>query len=164
MKHTAKALAHSAITAALCVVLMLLGGILELGIYAAPLLAGLCFLPIGSRFGKRWHICVFIASSLLCLLFVPNIEENVMFLAIFGWYPIVHPMLQKLPPVIRWICKLGIFNTAVIAAQWLVLTLLAPQALGTMLLWVLLALGNVTFVLYDLLIPKMQLLLRKIFH
>lgn len=164
MRTSARPVAHCAITAALCVVIMLLGALLELGIYAAPLLAGLCFLPIGERFGRRWHICVYMVSAVLCVLFVPNMEENAMFIAIFGWYPILWPILQKLPFLLRWLCKLAIFNIAVITAEWLVLKFLAPELIDSVFMWILLGLGNVTFVVYDILIPKIQILLRQIFR
>ena len=148
--------------AALCVVLMVLGAILELGMYACPLFAGLCFIPIGQKYGRKYHITLYVASSILCFLMVPNMEENLMFAGLFGWYPIVRPVLQKLPKVIRWICKLVIFNVVVIAIEWLVMTILVPEAIGGTLLWVLLILGNITFFAYDFMIPKMEVLMGRI--
>ena len=148
--------------AALCVVLMVLGAILELGMYACPLFAGLCFIPIGQKYGRKYHITLYVASSILCFLMVPNMEENLMFAGLFGWYPIVRPVLQKLPKVIRWICKLVIFNVVVIAIEWLVMTILVPEAIGGTLLWVLLILGNITFLAYDFMIPKMEILMGRI--
>ena len=148
--------------AALSVVLMVLGAILELGMYACPLFAGLCFIPIGQKYGRKYHITLYVASSILCFLMVPNMEENLMFAGLFGWYPIVRPVLQKLPKVIRWICKLVIFNVVVIAIEWLVMTILVPEAIGGTLLWVLLILGNITFLAYDFMIPKMEILMGRI--
>lgn len=148
--------------AALSVVLMVLGAVLELGMYACPLFAGLCFIPIGQKYGRKYHITLFAASSLLCFLMVPNMEENLMFAGLFGWYPIVRPSLQKLPKVLRWIAKLAIFNVVVIAIEWLVMTVLVPETIGGVLLWVLLLLGNITFLAYDFMIPKVEVLLGRI--
>lgn len=148
--------------AALSVVLMVLGAVLELGMYACPLFAGLCFIPIGQKYGRKYHITLFVASSLLCFLMVPNMEENLMFAGLFGWYPIVRPSLQKLPKVIRWAAKLVIFNVVVIAIEWLVMTVLVPETIGGVLLWVLLILGNITFLAYDFMIPKVEVLLGRI--
>ena len=164
MRNSARRMAVCAMMAAVCVVLMLLGAVLELGIYACPMFAGLCFLPLGKSYGRKYHIMLYVTSALLCFMLVPNVEENLMFAAFFGWYPIVRPGLQKLPRVLRWVVKGAVFNAAVIAVEWLVMTVLAPEALGEVLLWVLLVLGNVTFVLYDLLIPKMEVLLGKLFR
>ena len=115
MKTSATRMAMCAMTAALCVVLMLLGAVLELGMYACPLLAGLCLVPIGKRFGRKYHITAFAATSILCLLIVPNMEENLMFLGLLGWYPIAKPHLDKLPRPIRPVCKGLIFNGTMIA-------------------------------------------------
>ena len=162
MRTSAKRMATCSMMAALSVVLMVLGAILELGMYACPLFAGLCFIPIGQKYGRKYHITLYVASSILCFLMVPNMEENLMFVGLFGWYPIVRPVLQKLPKVIRWICKLVIFNVVVIAIEWLVMTILVPEAIGGTLLWVLLILGNITFLAYDFMIPKMEILMGRI--
>ena len=163
MKTSAKRMAMCAMTAALCVVLMVLGAVLELGMYACPLLAGLCLIPIGKRFGRKYHITAFAATSILCLLIVPNMEENLMFLGLLGWYPIAAPGLRKLPWLLRWTAKLLLFNAVVIAIEWLVMHVLAPEVMGQVFLLVLLALGNVTFILYDWMLPKLEHLMDRIF-
>lgn len=162
MRTSTKRMATCSMMAALCVVLMVLGAILELGMYACPLFAGLCFIPIGQKYGRKYHITLYVASSILCFLMVPNMEENLMFVGLFGWYPIVRPVLQKLPKVIRWICKLVIFNVVVIAIEWLVMMILVPEVMGDALLWVLLILDNITFLAYDFMIPKMEVLMGRI--
>ena len=148
--------------AALCVVLMVLGAVLELGMYACPLLAGLCFIPIGQKYGRKYHLILFVATALLSFFLVPNIEENLIFAGLFGWYPILRPVLQKLPGVLRWLVKLAVFNGVVAAIEWLVMTVLAPEAMADVMLWVLLALGNVTFIAYDFLIPRLDALMGRI--
>lgn len=162
MRVTTKRLATCAMLTALSVVLMILGGILELGMYACPLFVSLSFVPVGEKYGRKYHIMLYAASAILCFLLVPNWEENLMFAGFFGWYPIIRPALQKLPKLLRWPLKLLLFNAAVIAMEWLLMTLIAPEAMGGMLLWILLAMGNVTFVLYDCLIPKMNVLMRRL--
>lgn len=141
MKENARRMAFCAMMAALSVVLMVLGAVLELGMYACPLFAGLCFIPVGQKYGRKFHWTLYAAASILCFLLVPNMEENLMFAGLFGWYPIVRPGLQRLPKVLGWVCKLLIFNGAVTAIEWLVVTVLAPEVLGGTILWVLLALG-----------------------
>lgn len=157
MRTSSKRTATCAMTAALCVVLMVLGAVLELGMYASPLFAGLCLIPIGQKYGRKYHITVYAAAGILCFLLVPNMEENLMFAGLFGWYPILRPSLQKLPGLPRWICKLAVFNAAVIAIEWLVLTLLMPEITPDALLWVLLVLGNITFLAYDFMIPRLEI-------
>lgn len=149
-------MAAGAMTAAVCVVLMLLGGILELGMYAAPMLAGLCAMPVGKRWGGKYQCMVWLVVSVLSFLLVPQMEENLLFAAFFGWYPIVRPRLEKLPGVLRWLCKLLMFNGAILAVEVLVMCLLVPEAAEPVLALILLALANVTFVMYDFAMARLE--------
>ena len=150
------------IMAALSVVLMVLGAALQLGVYAAPLFAGLCFMPVGQKYGFKYQWMLYAVSAVLCLLFVPDIETNLMFIGLFGWYPIVRPSLQKLSKFLRIVVKFFIFNISVIGIQWLVITVLVPETLSVAMLWLLLALFNITFLAYELMFPKMETLFVRI--
>ena len=162
MRLQAKRMASCAVMAALCVVLLLLGAVLELGIYAAPMFAGLCLIPIGLRYGRKYQITTCVAVGVLSFLLVPNMEENLLFAGLLGWYPALRPSLQKLPVWFRFTIKLAVFNVTVIAVEWLVLTLIAPEAVEGFLLAVLLALGNVTFLAYDFLLSKLSRLTERV--
>ena len=161
MKQNTKRVAVCGVTAALGVVIMLLGAVLGVGIYLAPMLVGACLIPIGRAWGSKYQILLWIAIGLLCLMLVSDPEENLMFLGLFGWYPILRPTLQKLPPVLRAVVKLLIFNAAVIALELLLLLVLVPESLGAAWTVLLLALGNATFLIYDFAIPKFELLAAK---
>lgn len=162
MKQDARRMAVCAMMTALSVVLMVLGAVLELGMYACPLFAGLCFVPIGQKYGRKYHIMLYVAAAILCFLLVPNIEENLVFAGFFGWYPILRPSLQKLPKVLGWICKVMIFNGIVIAIEWLVVTVLVPEVMGGAVWILMLVLGNILFVAYDLLVPRVEVLMWRI--
>ena len=155
MRNQARRMAVCAMMAALSVVLMLLGAILELGMYAAPLFAGLCFIPVGLKYGRKYHALLYVTSGVLSLLLVPSLEESLIFVGLFGWYPMVRPLLHKLPRILRLAAKLAIFNGVIIAIESLVMLVLAPEVMEKGLLWVLFALGNITFLAYDFLIPRM---------
>ena len=87
MKFQSKKMAVCSMTAAVGVVILLLGGVLGLGMYVCPLLVGLCLMPIGRLYGVKYQLMLWIVISLLSLLLVPNPEENLTFAGIFGWYP-----------------------------------------------------------------------------
>lgn len=148
--------------AAVCAVLMLLGAVLELGMYAAPLLAGICLLPYGQKYGIKYQIIVYLAVSFLSFILVPNIEQNLMFAGLFGWYPALRPALQGLSKLPRIVVKLLIFNVTIIAIEALVMLVLVPEVLGGGLIAALLVLGNITFILYDCIIPVLTVRLSKI--
>ena len=157
-----KRLTICAMMAAVSVVLMLLGAVLQLGTYAAPLLTGMVLIPIGNRYGRKYQVMLWLVISVLCFMLIPAAEQNMMFAGLFGWYPIVYPTLQKLPRLMRLPVKLLLFNGVVIAMEALLLWVIAPEAMELGMVLLLLALGNVTFLLYDYLIPKTELILRRI--
>lgn len=159
----AKRTATCAILAALCVVMMLLGAVLELGMYAAPMLAGLFLIIPGKQFGLRYQLMLWAAVSILSFLLVPSLEENLLFAGLLGWYPALWPSLQKLPRLLRPAVKLLLFNAVITAIEAPLMHLFFPEELGTELPLILLCLGNLVFFLYDLLIPRFEGLLRRLF-
>lgn len=161
MKNSTKRMATCAMMAALCVIIMVLGAVLELGLYAAPLLSGLLFIPVGQKYGRKYQAILYAVSGILCFLFVPNVEQNLMFTGLFGWYPIVRPVFQKLPKILRLPVKLVVFNVIYVAIEALVMYVLVPEAVGDIMLIVLFVLGNIMFVLYDLLFPRLEILMSR---
>lgn len=147
--------------AAFSVVILLLGAVLGLGIYASPMIAGICLLPIGRTCGTKYHVILWIAVSILSFIFVPDVEENLMYLCLFGLYPILYPRFQKIPKGLRIVAKLLFFNVVFIAVEVLVMLFLVPEAMGTVLMVVFLLLGNLMFLCYDFIIPRAEMLLGK---
>ena len=160
MKKT-KAIALGGIMSAMCVAIMLLGAVIGVGVYVAPMIAGICLIPTGKKYGTKYHISLWAIVSILSLLIVPDIEEGLMFLCLFGFYPIVYPYFQKLPKLVRILLKLAYFNVVIIAVEYVVINLFVPETLGLPLALVLLAIGNVTFLLYDKIIPTTDRLLER---
>lgn len=160
MKKT-KAVATCGLLTALSVVLMLIGHIIDIGLYAAPMLAGLCLLPVGRNYGVRYQITVWLAISVLSFILVPNIEENLTFLLIFGLYPILRDRFSRLGKVIGTLVKFLYFNVIFTAIEMLMLFVIAPEAIDLPLMLLLLACGNLMFIAYDFILPKMEYLLNR---
>ena len=83
----------------------------------------------------------------------------------FGYYPICKPFLDRLPRLPRRLCKGLLFNLSVVVMYALLIFVLGMAALGeefrqtgTAMLILLLVLGNVTFVLVDVLAGRLTLL------
>lgn len=156
MKRT-KSIAACGMMAALSIVILVLGAVLEIGMYAAPMIAGLCLLPIGRNYGKRDQATLWIAVSLLSFILVQNVEENLMYLGIFGCYPVIYSLFGKLPKGLRILAKAAYFNLVTLAIEALILWVIAPEAMELWMAALLLALGNLTFWLYDFLLPRAEL-------
>lgn len=156
-----KRIAMCGMIAALAVVVMVLGAALGLGIYLSPMLAGLCLIPIGTAYGKKYHAAVWLAVSVLSFILVPDIEENLMFLCLFGCYPLLRPMVQKLPKLPRFAVKMLFFTAVFGLLELLVVKVLVPEPLGAGLLWGIIALGVVTCMVYDFALPRLEWLLQR---
>ena len=161
MKDTRK-IAAGAMMAALCVVIMLLGAVIDLGTYAAALLAGIAMIPYGQKYGRKYQTMVFAASAVLGFMLVPNIEQNLMYLGFYGWYPILRPGLEKFPGLSGYMAKFIVFNVCFISIEALVMLVLVPEAMGSVLFVIFIITANVTFFAYDYMIPLLDVPFRKI--
>lgn len=161
MRDETRKIALCGVMAALSVVLLAVGAMLGIGAYAGPMLAGLCLLPVRRRAGRRYPVLLWLAVSLLGFLLISDIEQNILYLFLFGLYPLLRPGFEKLPKVARLLCKLLFFNAVVIGLEALIVLVLVPEVLTGWMIALLLTLGNLTFLLYDFLIPRYDAMLSR---
>lgn len=147
---------------ALAEVCLLLGGLIPLATFCAPLLAMAALLPILCEYGLRPAAAAYGAVALLSLMLVPD-RETALVYVFFGWYPLLRPRIARLSSrLLRVVCRLGVFAGAAWALYGLTLALLAPELAesgGSRLLnLALLALGGGTFLLLDLALERLTVL------
>ena len=126
--------------------------------YALPALASFFLFPVIIECGKKWGAAVYAATALLALLIVPDIEAKALYVSFFGMYPLLKSVAERVNRVAEWVIKLAAFNGAAVATYGVLLGLqlvpIADFAVGSLTtpiaLAVLLAAGNVVFVIYDL--------------
>ena len=63
--------------------------------YALPAIAGAVLIPVVIELGSKWAWMVYACVSFLSLLIAPSLEAKVMFIAFFGYYPIVKALLER---------------------------------------------------------------------
>ena len=93
MNTTAKELALGGMFTALGVVLLCLGGVVPLALYACPILASAVLLPVRERCRKRIAWSCYAAIALLGTLLGPDKEASMLFVFL-GYYPLVKPKLD----------------------------------------------------------------------
>ncbi len=109
-----KQMALCGVLAALAVVLMVLGGVIPMTTYCAPVLAALLLLPVLESCGKRIAWAWFGAVAVLALLLCPNLESSLLFLCL-GYYPILRKDLHRIPgKFLRIVLKLLVFHLALV--------------------------------------------------
>ena len=151
-----KRLTVCALSTALGIVLMLIGGLIGVGTYAVPLLIGILFSPIGRIYGVRWQLSVVCAVGLLGLVLIADAEQALCFLAFFGWYPALRSSIEKLPCLVAWCLKFLIFNIAMAAVETLAFLVFSLPFEGIMWMAIFLLAFNLVFIIYDLALPKIQ--------
>lgn len=154
-------IALGGMSAALCVALMFFSGILPFATYALPALAGIALIPTAVEMGCGTAALSYAAVALLSLFLVPDKETAAMFAAFFGYYPILRFRLERVRhKALRWLAKLGVFNLSMILAYQVFMRLIGLghilEEFGEGLFAaVVLAIGNVGFIVYDYALANM---------
>ena len=159
-------LALAAVLCALATVIMMLGGLIPVATFCCPMLACFLTIPILYECGTSMALCAYAAVAILSCLLGPDKEAAAIYLFL-GWYPVLRPKLQRLRQPFRLLVKLMIFNCAVAAVYGLLLFVLGLDSLkaefselSRIMLIVTLVLGNVVFLVFDFVLPRLELIYR----
>lgn len=157
MKNTVK-VTFCAFMAALSAAFMLLSYFPYLT-YAIPAVAGLFMMIVVIEINLRWALGTFAAGALLVLIFAEP-EAKLMYVCLFGYYPILKGALERIQKTaLEWILKFAVFNAAVLLV-YVGLSFVFDMSfadmgeLGKYGGYVLLFAGNVVFLLYDIAISR----------
>lgn len=158
MGTEARRIALGGMLAALACVIMGMGGLIPVATYVVPMLCifllQFVFRSCCGRIAWAWYGAVAILGLLLC----PDKEAAAVFLAL-GYYPIVKPRLDR--KKLSWLWKGLLFNGTILILYWLLLNLFGLkqvvqdfEEVGTVMSAVLLVMGNIVFVLIDVLLGR----------
>ena len=168
LKQTTK-ITLSAMMAALATVFMLLSFFPYLT-YAIPAISGLFIMVVVIEINKKWAVLSYLVSAVLVMIFA-NIESQFLYVFFFGYYPIAKALIEKLnKPVIEWIIKFAVFNLSVLSVYLIfskvfdALPLEDFGELGKYGAYILLVLGNIVFVLYDITVSRIAMVYIRVLH
>lgn len=158
VKTTAADMALGGVMAALAVAIMCVGTLLGVTTFVCPMLCMLLLQFLHKRCGGRIAWAWYGAVALLCLLLCPDKEAAAIF-AFLGYYPIIKVKFDGFRLKIIW--KLLYFNAVILIMYALLMYVLGMDAilrefqeLGAVMTAVTLVLGNVTFVMLDVLLGR----------
>lgn len=158
MREKSRKMALGGMLAALALVIMCMGGLIPVATYVCPMLCALLLQTVLVLCGRRVAWCWYAVVSVLAVLMGPDKEAALVFVFL-GYYPIVKPKLDH--KRVKWLWKLLLFNTMTAAAYGVLIHVFGMaqlaaelQELGAVLAAVMLVLGNVTFILLDMLLDK----------
>lgn len=169
-RYQSSKIAFCGLMVALSVTLMLSGGLIPIATYCAPMFGGVLLLPILLEYGKKAAWTAFCAVAALTLLMGAD-KEAAFFYLFLGYYPLIKWDLERIKrPRIRFVCKLLIFNAAILSMYIVLGFLLNMHALieeftqmGAVLLAVFIIVFDICMLLYDrLLLPLLFLYVNRI--
>lgn len=142
-----------AMAAALGTTILYLGSFIEvLDISMAVLASVLCVIMV-IEYGKGAPWSVFLVTSLLSLLLLPNKFPALLYTLFFGYYPIIKEKIEKIPSrILSWAIKLVIFAaaTGLLFLLTTIFTVDVEIPAGTIMKSVFVVLIALTLILYDL--------------
>ena len=151
-----KNLAMCGVFAGLALALMFMISFIPSMDYALPAAAGALTLLLVLELNSVWALGVYAAAAALSLLLLPVKGVPLLYAMFFGFYPVLKSLLEgKCPKWLAWICKLAVFNGAVISAYVLATRVFNidlddfGETFGRYAKAVMLAVGNASFFIYD---------------
>lgn len=159
MKQSSKC-AIGGIVAALSLVLMISIAVVPFLTYALPAAAGALMVFAVIEIGKSWAFGIYATVAILGIFLVPEKEVAVMYLAFFGYYPILKSIIEsKFNCVVEWILKILSFVVTMTVSYYLMIKLMGVtidefDTYGYWAIPMLLGLGTFAFILYDIALTK----------
>jgi len=166
---TSQRIAFCGMVCALAIV-VLMATVFPYATYALAALAGIVMIAAALELGTHFGLLCYAVTALLALLITPDPEAKLLFVLFFGYYPTLQLRLNLWQNrALTLIVKFAVFNAAVIAAFFLAVYVMGvPQDSftigGVYLPWVLLILGNIVFVVFDVALTRVSALYRVRIH
>ena len=153
---TTKKLTFSALIVALGTVFMVLGAVFEALDMTATALASLLVAIVYVEVGSPYTFLVWICTTITTALFYPASAMWLMYLLLFGIYPILKGYIERLPHTL-WLPVKLVFGNLTMLAIFFGTTFVLGLPMDTDLFGlpkeavyvILLAMGNLAFFLYD---------------
>ncbi len=166
MKKNSMKIALCGMMGALCVTVMLMGYIFPFATYASPAVAAWLLIPIVYEYRQKTAFTLYVAVSFLVLMLVPEQEQALMFILVFGLYTVLKFSIDRIKnKPLRWIVKLAYANISIGAVYGLLLIVFPVSALinefkeytaGFMFLLVVMM--NIVFIMCDKACEKMLII------
>ncbi|MCM1133126.1 MAG: hypothetical protein NC340_06605 [Ruminococcus flavefaciens] len=158
MRDISYRVALGGIVSSLCLLCMFLSGIMPMFYLILPMIAGILLMIIAEEVNLSWAWLTYIAVGILSLFITADKEASLVFIMIFGHFPIIRLHLEKIKlGALRWLIKLIIFNICAVSFFYVTVYIFGIQQMleemnemGRYGAVILLVLCNIIFVLYDL--------------
>ncbi len=160
-KNKIKNAAICAVFAALSVVLLFFGTMLDILDLTVAAACSIISLIVLSETGTRYALLMYFASSVLAFLFMTSSSAVIYYISFFGYYPILCNRLSSFPKIVSKLLSFAIFN-AIMVADFLIFTKIFGIAGEPWWMYIALAAtGNIFFAAYDYALPVFRFIYEK---
>ena len=150
-------------------VIVMLAALIPTMTYVLPAFSGMCIWTVSEQISRKWGLLSYAASAVLCFVLIPEIEADLYYAFLFGFYPLIKELVEKIrPKLLAFLAKLAIFNIMVVAAFWILSHIMnleviieGLESFGEMAVYVLWGAANVVFVAYDFALGQIFFAFRK---
>lgn len=157
-RSSTKRLTVCAMLAALGVILLYLGSMIEVLDISMAVIASLLSVIAVIEYGGGAPWMIYGVTAILSLLLLPNKTPAAFYALFFGFYPILKEKFEKMPRTLSWVLKEITFNISLVligaAVLWLMLgtnnSLVNPFTVG-----IAVVLAEVVFVAYDIAMTRL---------
>ncbi len=152
------------------VIVLMLGNI-PFAEYVGPTFSGMILIWAVVEMGYVPSILIFVSTAVLSLFLSANKEPAVLYAAFFGYYSILRELLEEKVKikVVKWMIKFVVFNASVVAAYAVLIYVFGMPldelgGFGKYSLFILLALGNLLFLVYDFAVKRIEFIYLKVWQ
>lgn len=151
------------IISAVCLMLMFCTSLLPMLDYTIPAFAGFLMVVMIVETSPKWAVTTYVVVSTLCFIVTPNYEATMLFVLFMGYYPILKFHLDRLEnKVLSWTIKYVVFNVAVVifflVFQYMFTSvdlLEGMEMFGRFAIPILWLMGNIMFLIYDIVLGQL---------
>ena len=137
--------------------------------YVLPAFSGMCIWTVSEQISRKWGLLSFAASAVLCFVLIPEIEADLYYAFLFGYYPIIKELVEKIrPKILAFLAKFIIFNVMVVIAFWILSHIMnldviieGLESFGEAAIYVFWGAANVVFLIYDFALGQIFYAFRK---
>lgn len=140
---------------ALCFVLMLIGSLIEVVDLSAAAIASFAVIFAVIELGGAYPMLIWICSSIIGFLLLPNKLPAIYFSMFFGWYPIAKNYFERLPSVFCRVAKLVSIIISVAAMYYIGESVIGVGEQTETITPVLIGGTCAVFVIYDIALSRM---------
>ena len=150
MTQKTRAISLSALLSALTVVSLYFASVWPTGLFGLVAFSSLFSAAAVIESGVVYGIYVFVVSSALGMLILPDKAAPLLFILFFGYYPVIKSLIERIKSIpIQWVLKLVVFNAALTVLWFFLKDLFFDFGENTPGVIIIYLLGSAVFAVFD---------------